>query len=79
MTELFSTVHFTPLEASKAALLLTLIGGTIGGIAFYAIVVLLYKWISFSVSLESPWSEIVFYVPLIFSLWLVIFLTLISK
>ena len=74
MIELFSTVHFTPLEASKAALLMLLIVG----IAYYAIVFLLQKWISFSVSLESPWSEIVFYVPLILGIYLAIFLTLIS-
>ena len=74
MIELFSTVHFTPLEASKAALLALLIGG----IAYYAIFLLFQKWISLSVRLESPWSEIVFYVPLIFGAWLAIFLTLIS-
>ena len=74
MIELFSTVHFTPLEASKAALLMLLIGGVV----YYAIFFLFEKWISFSVSLESPWSEIVFYVPLIFCAWLAVFLTLIS-
>ena len=74
MIELFSIVHFTPLEASKAALLALIIGS----IAYYAIFVLFYKWISFSSSLESPWSEIVFYVPLILGAWLVIFLSLIS-
>ena len=74
MIELFSTVHFTPLEASKAALLMLLIGG----IVYYAIFFLFEKWISFSVGLESPWSEIAFYVPLIFCAWIAVFLTLIS-
>ena len=75
MIEPSSTIHFTPLEASKAALLMLLIGG----IVYYAIFFLFEKWISFSVGLESPWSEIVFYVPLIFCAWLAVFLTLISK
>ncbi|AOV61995.1 hypothetical protein BOW86_gp071 [Synechococcus phage S-CAM7] len=75
MIELFSTVNFTPLEASKAALLALLIGG----IVYYAIFFLLQKWISLSVRLESPWSEIVFYVPLIFGAWLAVFSALISK
>lgn len=75
MIQLFSTVHYTPLEASKVALLALLIGG----IVYYAIFVLLQKWISLSNRLESPWSEIVFYVPLIFGAWLAVFSALISK
>ena len=74
MIELFSTIHFTPLEASKAALLMLLIGV----ILYYVIFSLFEKWIEFSVSLKSPWSEIVFYVPLIFCAWIAVFLTLIS-
>ena len=77
MIELFSTVHFTPLEASKAALLLMLIGG-IANLSYYAIFFLFSKWIDLSVRLEGPLSEIVFYVTLIFGIWLAIFLTLIS-
>ena len=77
MIELFSTVHFTPLEASKAALLLMLIG-VIANLSYYAIFFLFSKWIDLSVRLEGPLSEIVFYVTLIFGLWLAIFLTLIS-
>ena len=75
MIQLFSTAHFTPLEASKVALLALLIGG----IVYYAIFFLLQKWISLSNRLESPWSEIVFYVPLIFGAWLAVFSALISK
>jgi len=75
MIQLFSTVHYTPLEASEVALFALLIGG----IVYYAIFVLLQKWISLSNRLESPWSEIVFYVPLIFGAWLAVFFALISK
>ena len=75
MIELFSTVHFTPLDPSLQALLVMLIGG----IVYYAIFLLFKTWITFSVSLKSPWHEIVFFVPLTFGSWLAVYLALISK